>query len=40
MMIEPAIYLNALIRDFHAAGGRIVIREFASPRDVAACVKT
>jgi D-amino-acid oxidase len=36
MLIEPAIYLNALIRDFHAAGGRIVIRDFASAGDVAA----
>jgi D-amino-acid oxidase len=35
MLIEPAIYLNALIRDFHLAGGRIVIREFASAREVA-----
>jgi glycine/D-amino acid oxidase-like deaminating enzyme len=35
MLIEPAIYLNALIRDFHLAGGRIVIRDFASARDVA-----
>ena len=36
MLIEPAIYLGALIRDFHAAGGRIVIREFASARELAA----
>ncbi|MEO8371471.1 MAG: FAD-dependent oxidoreductase [Candidatus Solibacter sp.] len=36
MLIEPAIYLGALIRDFHAAGGRIVIREFASTQEVAA----
>src|SRR5262245_24609522 len=36
MLIEPAIYLNALIRDFHLAGGRIVIREFTSAKDVAA----
>ena len=36
MLIEPAIYLGALIRDFHAAGGRIVIREFASARDLVA----
>jgi glycine/D-amino acid oxidase-like deaminating enzyme len=36
MLIEPAIYLNALIRDFLTAGGKIVIREFASPREVAA----
>ena len=35
MLIEPAIYLNALIRDFFLAGGRIVIRDFASPREVA-----
>lgn len=28
MLIEPAIYLNALIRDFELAGGKIVIREF------------
>jgi D-amino-acid oxidase len=28
MLIEPAIYLNALTRDFLIAGGRIVIREF------------
>jgi D-amino-acid oxidase len=35
MLIEPAIYLNALIRDFQVAGGRIVIREFGSASDVA-----
>jgi D-amino-acid oxidase len=29
MLIEPAIYLNALVRDFQVAGGRIVVREFA-----------
>jgi glycine/D-amino acid oxidase-like deaminating enzyme len=28
MLIEPAIYLNALIRDYLLNGGRIVIREF------------
>ena len=36
MLIEPAIYLNALIRDFHLAGGKIVIREFHSARDLTA----
>ena len=36
MLIEPAIYLNALIRDFYTAGGRIVMREFASAREIAA----
>jgi glycine/D-amino acid oxidase-like deaminating enzyme len=35
MLIEPAIYLNALMRDFYAAGGRIVIRDFATPHEVA-----
>ena len=30
MLIEPAIYLNALIRDYHLAGGKIVVREFRS----------
>jgi D-amino-acid oxidase len=34
MLIEPAIYLAALIRDFHAAGGKIVIREFAAAQDL------
>ncbi len=34
MLIEPAIYLAALMRDFYAAGGKILIREFASPRDL------
>ena len=29
MLIEPAIYLNALLRDFYIAGGRVVVREFA-----------
>jgi glycine/D-amino acid oxidase-like deaminating enzyme len=36
MLIEPAIYLNALMRDFLVAGGRIVKREFASAREIAA----
>jgi glycine/D-amino acid oxidase-like deaminating enzyme len=30
MMIEPPIYLNALLRDYQLAGGRIVPRELAS----------
>ena len=34
MLIEPAIYLNALIRDFLTAGGRIEVREFAATRDL------
>ena len=35
MLIETAPYLNALIRDFHLAGGRIIIRKFESTRDLA-----
>ena len=40
MLIEPAPYLTALIRDFHLAGGRIVIRTFASTRDLAELPET
>lgn len=35
MMIEPPVYLQALIRDFRLAGGRIVIREFHTPDELA-----
>jgi D-amino-acid oxidase len=34
MLIEPAIYLNALMRDFYVAGGRIEVREFAETRNL------
>jgi glycine/D-amino acid oxidase-like deaminating enzyme len=34
MLIEPAIYLGAQIRDFYAAGGKIAIREFAEAREL------
>jgi len=34
MLIEPAIYLNALIRDYLAGGGRIVIREFRAAAEL------
>ena len=34
MLIEPAIYLNALLRDFLTARGEIVVREFAETRDL------
>ena len=40
MLIEPAIYLNALVRDFQIAGGRIVIREFHSPAEIMALRET
>lgn len=34
MMIEPPVYLNALLQDFYLAGGKINIRTFDSLRDV------
>ena len=34
MLIEPAIYLSALMRDVYAAGGKILIREFAAAHDL------
>jgi D-amino-acid oxidase len=40
MLIEPAIYLNALVGDFQIAGGRIVIREFHSPAEIMALRET
>jgi D-amino-acid oxidase len=36
LAIEPNTYLDALVDDVLAAGGRIVIRKFDSPRDLAA----
>jgi glycine/D-amino acid oxidase-like deaminating enzyme len=35
MRIEPSIYLEALLADFYLFGGRIVLRKFDGPRDVA-----
>lgn len=34
MLIEPPIYLNAVMRDFMLSGGKIVVREFASRDEV------
>jgi D-amino-acid oxidase len=34
--IEPSIYLDNLVRDFQLWGGRIVIRKFDTPRELAA----
>jgi glycine/D-amino acid oxidase-like deaminating enzyme len=34
LAIEPGLYLDGLVRDFLMAGGRIVIRKFATPRDL------
>lgn len=36
MRIEPSIYLDALMTDFLNWGGKVVIRRFETPRDVAA----
>ena len=36
MLIEPAIYLNALLRDVHVAGGAIVVGELRDRQAVAA----
>ena len=35
MRIEPSIYLDALMNDFLMWGGKVVIRKFDTPRDVA-----
>lgn len=35
MMIEPNTFLPAVERDFYLRGGRTVVREFRTPRDVA-----
>jgi D-amino-acid oxidase len=36
MFIEPSVYLNALLRDFQLAGGRVRVQSFAQPAEVAA----
>ena len=36
LLFEPGIYLDALMRDVLAFGGRIVVRSFETPRDLAA----
>lgn len=36
MFIEPPVYLNALLRDFQLAGGRVRVQSFAQPAEVAA----
>lgn len=34
MLIEPATYLNALLRDFYIAGGKVSVREFRSREEL------
>jgi len=35
MLIEPSIYLPAMIEDFRIAGGKIIVREFHSSEEIA-----
>jgi D-amino-acid oxidase len=34
MLIEPQTYLNALLRDFYVAGGKVVVKEFRSREEI------
>ena len=34
MLIEPSIYLSALLRDFYIAGGRVVVKEFKAREEL------
>lgn len=34
LMIEPHIYLSALLRDFYVAGGKLVVKEFRSRDEI------
>ncbi|MGA9997606.1 MAG: FAD-dependent oxidoreductase [Pyrinomonadaceae bacterium] len=34
MLIEPPVYLNALLRDFYIAGGKLVVKQFRSREEV------
>ena len=34
MLIEPQTYLNALLRDFYIAGGKVVVKEFRDPHEL------
>ena len=34
MLIEPSIYLNALLRDFYVAGGKLLVKEFRSRQEI------
>ena len=36
MLIEPPIYLAAVLQDFFIAGGKVVVREFASATEIVA----
>ena len=34
MLIEPPVYLNALLRDFYSAGGKLVVKEFRRREEI------
>ena len=34
MMIEPSIYLRALLRDFYNAGGKLIVKDFTTREEV------
>jgi D-amino-acid oxidase len=34
MLIEPPVYLNALLRDFYIAGGKLVVKEFRNREEL------
>jgi len=34
MLIEPSIYLSALLRDFYVAGGKLLVKEFRSRQGI------
>ena len=34
MLIEPSVYLPALLRDFYVAGGKLVVKEFKSREEI------
>ncbi|HEX8174217.1 MAG TPA: FAD-dependent oxidoreductase [Pyrinomonadaceae bacterium] len=34
MLIEPSVYLNALLRDFYIAGGKLTVRQFNSREEI------
>jgi glycine/D-amino acid oxidase-like deaminating enzyme len=40
MLIEPAVYLRALLRDFYMAGGKLVVKEFRSREEIARLPET
>ena len=36
MLIEPPVYLAAVLQDFHIAGGKVVVQEFANASEIIA----